>query len=97
MFWKKKTRKISVEDSRARFARDLRAKIENNLVKPSGTSGIHVFEHDNEDALDEKEKEILKHFRKAHEEWTAENPKISHDSNVSNVFDTVRMRSLPSG
>ncbi len=54
------------------FARDLRSKIENNQTT-SETSGIRVFEHNDERALDDEEKVILETLRQAHENYMAEN------------------------
>ena len=38
------------------------------------TSGICVFEHEDESKLDDNEQKILETLRKAHEEWTEKNP-----------------------
>ena len=39
------------------------------------TSGIRVFEHEDESNLDDYEQKVLENLRNAHEEWTKNNPK----------------------
>ena len=89
MFWKK-SQKIRDEETSAEFAKNLRAKIVDNQVKTPETRGICVFEHADERALDESEKEILRALRIAHEEWI-KNPAPKADD----TFQTARMRASP--
>ena len=39
------------------------------------TSGIRVFEHEDESNLDDYEQEILENLRIAHEDWQEKNPR----------------------
>ncbi len=95
MFWRKKTQKVCDEDTSAQFVRDIRAKIEGNQKTTSESSGIYVFEHHDDRALDIEEKEILENLRSAHSEWVERCERTPTKKNVD-AFDTVRLRSLPS-
>lgn len=69
MFGKKKQRYVEDADTSEQFVKDLRLKIEDNQEKLCVTSGIRVFEHNDERALDDTEKEILKNLKEAHDRW----------------------------
>ncbi len=86
MFGKKERYCEDVETSE-QFVKDLRLKIEDNQEKLCVTSGIRVFEHNDERALDDTEKEILQNLKEAHDRWMAKHYPID---------DTVRVRTLSS-
>ncbi len=63
----RKPEKTEDEDT---FAKRIRTVIEENTC---ATSGIKVFEHEDETALDDHEQQILATLQQAHEEWRAKN------------------------
>lgn len=67
VFGRNKAEKREDDDT---FAQRIRTVIEESTC---ATSGIKVFEHEDESALNDHEQEILSTLRKAHEEWRAKN------------------------
>lgn len=59
--------KIEDEDT---FIKRIRREIETNICQ---TSGICVFEHDDESNLDDYEQKVLENLRKGHEAWIKKN------------------------
>lgn len=76
------------EDDHDTFAKRIRQAIEE---KTGETSGIKVFEHSDESALDDYEKQVLNNLRKAHEEWQAKNPK-GESEKTDDAYKSVRAR-----
>ena len=72
--------KSKIEDEDA-FIKRIRQEI---TSKTCQTSGIYVFEHDDESNLDDIEQKILSTLRKAHEEWMEKNPKVILTESESN-------------
>lgn len=68
MFNRKKPEVREEDDT---FYQRIRSTIEEHSGR---TSGIRVFEHNDETTLDEKERQILAKLRAAHEQWQANNP-----------------------
>ncbi len=94
MFGKKERYCEGVETSE-QFVKDLRLKIEDNQEKLSQTSGIRVFEHNDERALDDKEKAILKNLKEAHDKWMeTHHPNQTFDD--VDTYHSVRVRTLSS-
>ena len=71
MFASRKTPETPKEDEDT-FVKRIRRVITDHTNQ---TSGIRVFEHEDESNLDDYEQEILKNLRNAHEEWTKNNPR----------------------
>ena len=69
------------------FNKRIRSVIEENTC---ATSGIKVFEHVDDSALDEYEMKVLENLRNAHEKWQSENstPSKSEDD----AFKSVKVR-----
>ena len=70
------------------FVRRIRSEIEE---KSGDTSGIRVFEHADESALDDKERQILANLREAHEKWKSEHEEPTEDS-YEDAYSSVRVK-----
>lgn len=81
-------RKPEVREDDDTFYQRIRSTIEDHTGR---TSGIKVFEHNDEATLDDKEREILAKLRAAHEEWQANNPEPTAKPK-DDAFKSVKVR-----
>ena len=68
------------------FVKEVRSKIEKNMEDATceTSTGICVFEHNDESALDDEEKAVLEKLKAAHEAWqAANNPTETEDAYAS--------------
>lgn len=70
------------------FIKRIRQEIETNTCQ---TSGICVFEHEDDSNLDDYEQKVLDNLRKAHESWTEKNPKLKKVTG-KDVYHSVKIR-----
>lgn len=70
------------------FVRRIRQEITDKTCQ---TSGICVFEHKDENDLDDSERKILENLRVAHEKWVAEHG-TKEEKQDSNAYKSVKMR-----
>jgi hypothetical protein len=63
-----KPKKVVKKEDDDTFIHRIRDEIEE---KSAATSGIRVFEHNDDSTLDDYERKILETLRKAHESWIA--------------------------
>ena len=73
------------------FVKRIRQEITSNTC---ATSGICVFEHEDESNLDDYEQKILTTLRKAHEEWMKKNPQRKATDRDHNGVDIERGLSI---
>ncbi len=92
VFEKKNQKYVEDANTSEQFVKELRIKIEDNQEKLCLTNGIRVFEHNDERALDDTEKEILQNLKEAHDRWMAKH----HPNDDGEACHTVRMRTLSS-
>ena len=85
MFGSKKEEKREDDDT---FAKRIRVVIEENTC---ATSGIKVFEHEDDTALDEYEMKVLENLRNAHEEWNAKHGNTPETS-TSDAYKSVKVQ-----
>ena len=81
-------KKHEVREDDDTFYQRIRSTIEDHTGK---TSGIKVFEHNDEQTLDEQEREILAKLQAAHEEWQTNNPE-STAKPKEDAFKSVKIR-----
>ena len=86
MFGLGKDEKREDEDT---FNKRIRSVIEENTC---ATSGIKVFEHVDDSALDEYEMKVLENLRNAHEKWQEANPKDINSKTASDAFKSVKVK-----
>jgi hypothetical protein len=80
-------KKDIVEDDNS-FIHRIRHTIEDHSAT---TTGIKVFEHGDETTLDDHERQILAKLRAAHEEWHANNPEPTENSQ-DDAYKSVKVR-----
>lgn len=98
--WLKSDETPEVEDEKT-----FRKRIRQDMIKKETcqtTTGICVFEHDDDNDLDEQEQKILDNLRTAHEDWMEKNPKqertdrdrhgININKGIADPFNSVKVR-----
>ena len=86
MFWSNKNDEKPSEDEHT-FIKRIREEI---ILNTCQTSGIYVFEHDDDSNLDDQEQKILENLRKAHEDWHEKNPRRTAIDRDRNGVDIER-------
>lgn len=81
-------KKRDVREDDDTFVQRIRHAIEDHTGR---TSGIKVFEHSDEQTLDQQEREILAKLRAAHEQWQANNPEPTAKPK-DDAFKSVKVR-----